>query len=354
MATMTLARTPEEIKKFGIAQMRDSYNKLANDYNKLINREYLICPVCGNVKRADTNYYTDRRYVASKFPICKECLQMIAENRKSPSDKPNETKESVMKVLRMLDAPYKHDLYMKCYKNSVEDVKEKTWTSPFKQYLAVVKSLPTMTQLTYADSDFDKGDEFAEDSTVDINENSKLIKDARKHFGNKYNLEDLMFLENTYREWTTFYACETKAQEVLFKRICCKLLEIDDAQQSGRDTKDLDKTLQDLMGSLQVKPNQDNSNALTEAKTFGQLIAKWENEKPIPEPEDEFKDIDKMGLWVDVFFKGHLAKMMNFKNAFSTLYDNFISKYTVKKPTVDEEGVSEEIFNKLFGSVDDG
>ena len=93
MATMTLARTPEEIKKFGIAQMRDSYNKLANDYNKLINREYLICPVCGNVKRADTNYYTDRRYVASKFPICKECLQMMAENRKSPSDKPNETKE---------------------------------------------------------------------------------------------------------------------------------------------------------------------------------------------------------------------------------------------------------------------
>jgi hypothetical protein len=61
-----------------------------------------------------------------------------------------------------------------------------------------------------------------------------------------------------------------------------------------------------------------------------------------------------MGLWVDVFFKGHLAKIMNFKNAFTTLYDNFISKYTVKKPTVDEEGVSEEIFNKLFGSVDDG
>ena len=50
--------------------------------------------------------------------------------------------------------------------------------------------------------------------------------------------------------------------------------------------------------------------------TFGQLIDKWEQEKPIPEPDEEFKDVDKIGLYIDVFFKGHLSKMMGLKNAF--------------------------------------
>ena len=350
MPAMIQARTPDEIKRLGIAAVREAYNKLAKDYNKIVDREYLICPICGNVKKTETNYYVDRKYVAGKYPVCKECLQMIAENRKNPGDKANETQESVLRVLRMLDCPYKHDLYMKCRKDCADSTKEKAWASPFMQYISVVKSLPQMSTLTYEDSDFEKEEE---DVSSDVNENSKLIKDARKHFGKKYSLDDLVFLENTYKEWTTFYSCETKAQEVLFKRICCTLLKINEAEQGGRDTKELDKTLQELMGSSQVKPNQNNSNTLTESKTFGQLIAKWEIEKPVDEPEEEFKDVDRMGLWVDVFFKGHLAKMMNFKNAFSILYDKFITKYTVKKPTVDEESESEEIFNKLFGELDD-
>ena len=84
--------------------------------------------------------------------------------------------------------------------------------------------------------------------------------------------------------------------------------------------------------------------------TFGQLIDKWEQEKPIPEPEEEFRDVDKIGLYIDVFFKGHLSKMMGLKNAFSSLYEKFMSKYTVKKPQYDEDFDSEALFDQIFGS----
>ena len=88
--------------------------------------------------------------------------------------------------------------------------------------------------------------------------------------------------------------------------------------------------------------------------TFGQLIDKWEQEKPIPEPEEEFKDVDKIGLYIDVFFKGHLSKMMGLKNAFSALYERYIAKYTVKKPEYDEDVDSEVLFDKIFGkSIDE-
>jgi len=111
------------------------------------------------------------------------------------------------------------------------------------------------------------------------------------------------------------------------------------------------------MTSLQIKPSQTNSNALTEAKTFGQLIEKWEDEydggKPIPEPDEEFKDPDNMGILVDVFMKGHLAKMMGLKNGFSRLYDKYMSKYTVKQPEYNEDSDSEAIFEQIFGKEDE-
>jgi len=162
-----------------------------------------------------------------------------------------------------------------------------------------------------------------------------------------------MYLENEYQDWIKRYPCENKAQEVLYENICRTQLNIDKKQKQAKDTKDDLKTLQDLMTSLQIKPSQTNSNALTEAKTFGQLIEKWEDEydggKPIPEPDEDFKDPDKIVPLIDVFFKGHLAKMMGLKNGFTHLYDKYMSKYTVKQQQYDEDSDSEAIFEQIFG-----
>lgn len=42
--------------------------------------------------------------------------------------------------------------------------------------------------------------------------------------------------------------------------------------------------------------------------------------------------------------------MMGLKNAFSSMYDKFMKKYTVKKPEYDEDTDSEELFDKIFGN----
>lgn len=347
MASFKAAYTPEEVKHLGVAKVREAYNALAEDYNKIFDRKYLICPVCGNPQRADEAFYMDDRFVGRRFPICKRCLQKMVEQRKTDKDEPNETKESVMKVLQLLDRPYLDDTYEQCIKGAADGLKEKNRRSPFATYIVMMASLPQFKDKKWKDSILPTNQIEDEEQ---INENSRILKQAKKRFGDGYSNSDLMFLETEYQDWIKRYACENKAQELLFKRICFKELEIEKAQKANRDTKELDKTLQDLMGSMSLKPNQNNSNALTEAKTFGQLIQKWEDEKPIPELEDEFKDVDKIGLYIDVFFKGHLSKMMGLKNGFSSIYDKFIRKYTVSKPEYDEDADSEELFNKIFGS----
>lgn len=351
MAYMPQAKDEQEIKALSISNVRKEYLKLAEAYNKIIDNNVLKCPVCNEFISTYEGFYTDKRYATGYFPECKKCVRAQVEQRANSKQEPNETVESVQKMLQKMDLPYIDDLYKAQCKIVADASAEKNRHSAFAAYLVPIKSLPQYVGKTWKDSEFALDDDTNPD--YEQKEVKKTIKAGKKRFGN-YPNEDLMFLENEYQDWTTRYTCESKAQELLFKRICFKELEIDKAHKAGKDTKELDKTLQELMSSLSVKPSQKNSNALTESMTFGQLIDKWEQEKPIPEPEEEFKDVDKIGLYIDVFFKGHLSKMMGLKNAFSALYERFIAKYTVKKPEYDEDVDSEVLFDKIFGkSIDE-
>lgn len=351
MAYMPQPKDENEIKALSVSNVRKEYLRLAESYNKMIDNKVLKCPCCNEFISTSEGFYMDKRYATGFFPECKKCIRQQVEQRTRNNQEPNETVESVQKMLQKMDLPYIDSLYKAQCKIVADASGEKNRHSVFAAYLVPVKSLPQYIGKTWKDSEFALDDDTNPD--YELKENKKVLKSGRKRFGN-YPNEDIMFLENEYNDWTTRYACESKAQELLFKRICFKQLEIEKAQKSGKDTKELDKTLQELMASLSVKPSQKNSNSLTETMTFGQLIDKWEQEKPIPEPEDEFKDVDKIGLYIDVFFKGHLSKMMGLKNAFSTLYERFIAKYTVKKPEYDEDADSEVLFDKIFGkSIDE-
>ena len=346
MASLRQAKNEAEIKAMTVSQARKAYVELADSYNKVLEQDFILCPSCGEFVTRK-NFYSSNDYAIGIYPVCKKCLLAEVEQRKKKTDKPNETKDSVKKVLQKMNLPYIDDLYESSIKTVMDEVNEKNRTSPFLAYLVPIKSLPQYKTLTWADSEFEDG-YTSEDDEVKISQ--KMLKEAKKRWGKGYNNEDLLFLETEYQDWAKRYPVENKAQELLFRRICFKQLNIDKAEREGRDTKELDKSLQELMGSLSVKPSQSNSNALTEAKTFGQLIAKWEEEKPIPEPDEEFRDVDKIGLYIDVFFKGHLSKMMGLKNAFSSLYERYIAKYTVTKPQYEEDTDSEVLFEQIFGS----
>ena len=103
------------------------------------------------------------------------------------------------------------------------------------------------------------------------------------------------------------------------------------------------------MAAANLQPKQNVSNAATDALTFGQLIEKWENEKPIPEPSEEFKDVDHIGKYLRVWFAGHLSHALGLDNGYSKEYEEYVSKYKVSKPEAQEEGHSNDIYNKLFG-----
>lgn len=169
-------------------------------------------------------------------------------------------------------------------------------------------------------------------------------KDTIIFWGSGYKPQEYQFLHDQYEDWTTRYESETKAQEELFKNICISQLSIQQAKQRGsiKDASDAMKTFQDLLGSANLKPNQNNSNNLVEQNTFGTLIKKWEDEQPIPEPSEEFKDVDNIKKYINTYFFGHLAKVMNIDNDYSRQYEEDIAQHTVVRQEYFEDLDTEE------------
>ena len=108
-----------------------------------------------------------------------------------------------------------------------------------------------------------------------------------------------------------------------------------------------------MLDSGKLQPKQNSGDTTADNQTFGTLIDKWENERPLPEIDEELRDVDKIGIYLDVFFKGHLAKMMGLKNGFSRLYSKYMKQYTVEKPEYEGDEDSEALFDAIFGGAMD-
>lgn len=346
-------KRPEAVKDMKPGELKKEYNLIAESYLRLIQFDEILCPVCGKMKAARTgNFYANDGYIHGFYPVCADCLYREAANVEKPTDVPNETKTSVQRVLRKMNKPYIESLYMSCVKLFNEDNHEEGDRQkglPFKSYMRQINSLQQHRGKTWEDSDFG-GSKYAERPEVmEVeDEDEEIIKRGRKRFG-AYTADDLYQLESSYEDWVHRYPAEAKAQEVLFKQLCIQELRADNMAKNGEDPKDAIKSCQEIMTSLGIKPSQSTSDSLTDAKSFGELIKAWEIDKPIPEPEGEWKDVDRIGLMIDVFFKGHLVKMLNIKNAFSSIYENFMAKLTVKRPQLSEDDDTEAIFDEIFG-----
>lgn len=345
MAFLKRAYEPDEVKKIGVAAVRNAYNKLAEDYNKILDYKFVFCHMCGDFLAADT-FYSDDRFATGKFPICKRCVMKMVEQRKDSRSEPNETKESVQRVLQLMDLPYIDSFYEDCIKGAYDEAKEKNRNSPFATYNTAIRSLPQWRGLKWRDSDF------GESGNPDDEQLSKRKprREIVKLFGGGFSNEDYLYLQDQYDDWCARTQVDSKSQQTYVVQICMQLLDIYKDRRSNKNVNDKLKALDSLMNSANLQPKQNVNNAATDSLTFGQLIEKWENEDPIPEPTEEFKDVDGIGKYIRVWFTGWLSKALGLKaNVFTEEYDEEIKKYTVEKPDEYEEGNSNDIYDRLFG-----
>ena len=309
---------------------------------------------CFNCKKeyVETNYYnTFSKFYIGKLPYCKQCVERfyqeyydkyVNEGCTTPE------RNAVKRLCMAFDIYYKENTF----NSAMNKVKQGDINiSPMMEYMKQIQLIQYKNKSYDNTIDDEEKEEFVANITNVITDNIEIDEKTINFFGVGFSNEDYIFLKREYDDWTARHECKTKTQEEIFKDICFNRLQNLKALQKGEDTKDITASFQKMLDSGKLQPKQNSGDAMADNQTFGTLIDKWENTRPIPEIDEDLRDVDKIGLYLDVFFKGHLAKMMGLKNGLSNLYTKFIKKYTVEKPEYNDNEDGEALFDAIFGNA---
>lgn len=352
MARVIEPITDEQLKQITVANLRKEYKKIADFYRKIINNEIVYCSHCRNWKTVRAFYESAKSPDGIEHYACKECiLNECTDVGKNGIRSDN--KEKTIETFRKLDWYFDEKVYNDLLQKISEGVGEKIKSTAVQQWITMNRSINDYKFKSFSDSIFDIEDIEGNDSPEDIRIIQKTLKKAKKRFGSDYSNEDLMFLENEYQDWVSRYECSQKAQEETFENLSILKLMKRNAIKKGLSTKDIDKSYQDWLDTGKLKPKQNSLDTFSDAQTLGTLIQKYEETKPLPEIDPELEDVDKIGLYIDAFYRGHASKMLGLKNRFSNIYEKVMSKYTVTPPSYDEESDSEILFDKIFGNKEE-
>lgn len=348
MARVVEPISDEELKKITVANLRKEYSKLADFYRKIINGEIIKCDKCGEWKNADAFYQSNSTADGIEHYGCKACILDECTDYDKKTKIRTDNKEKTIETFRRLNWYFNEPVYLEQLKTINEATGEKIRSTAVQQWIVMSRSLPQYRNYTFKDSELSD-----ESEVLELTTNRKPRKEILKIFGSGFTNEDYLYLQDQYDDWKSRTQVDGKSQETYIIQICFKLLDIWKCQKLGKDTDKLIKSLNDLMAAANLQPKQNVGNASTDTLTFGQLIEKWEMEKPIPEPSEEFKDVDGIGQYIRIWFAGWLAKAVGLKNTYTEEFDEYMKQYTVTKPEYADEENSEGIYEKLFGKDGD-
>lgn len=165
-------------------------------------------------------------------------------------------------------------------------------------------------------------------------------------WGSGYAVDVYRDLNKHYQEWCGDRTDLDVGERALYKQIC--LLEVTIARDTaaGIPVDKNQKLLSEYLGNVNAKPSQkkyDTNDAALDKTPLGVWAKILEEDEPIGEDKE---DIDGIRRTVDVVMRGHLAKMLNKKNAFSSAYDKFIEEWRVERPEyvdLDDEEILEDL-----------
>jgi hypothetical protein len=346
MAKIIEPISDEELKRITAPNLRKEYIRIADFLRKILNGEIVKCNCCGEWKNANSFYHSDKSADGIEHYGCRECILDQCTDYDKKTKIRTDNREKTIATFKKLDWYFNEKLYNDQFSKLAEGTGEKIRSTAVQQWIVISRSLNDYRNLCFADSEF-----LDDDSEIlELTSKRKPRKEIIKLFGSGFSTEDYLYLQDQYDDWCARTQVDSKSQQTYIVRICFKLLDIYKAQKIGKDTEKLDRSLNELLAAANLQPRQNVGNAAMDSLSFGQMIEKWEEEEPVYAPDPEFADVDGIGKYIRVWFKGHLARALGLDNGYSKEYDEYIKQYTVTKPDYEEDGKSEAIYQTLFGN----
>lgn len=322
-----------------------------------------ICGRCGtaygNRKQAFPTSYADLYKGNGYIPICRKCVDDIYKKYLAEC---KDQRAAVKQVCRKLDLYFNDSLYDSAVKKSASG----SLISKYMQSLNNQK----YAGLSYDDTLRSEGTlwTFVADTVQRKDSEYEPIEvtdDIVAFWGDGYSKEMYQRLEQRRRYYAKKFPdafpqdenVEDIGSDILMRQICILEVSIANDTASGKSVEKSVNSLNTLIGSLNLKPAQkektvDNSDDKT---PFGVWIRRFENERPIPEPDPELKDVDGIKRFVDTWLYGHLAAMLckDKPNVYSKMYEEEMERLRVENPELSDEDDEDLIYDVLSNDEPD-
>ena len=329
------------------------------------NKVKFICCRCGLAYSRAKGYFPvshSPMYRGTGYlPICNNCVEDMydAYLKELGSDK-----EALRRMCMKLDLYWNESIYKMVEKTT-------SITSRVRSYI-------TKTNIIrYIDKTFDdtlreesllgfspKEDEEAkipvEDTPVEIQlseEECVIEQDVIDFWGPGYTPKMYMELQQRFNYWKNKFPNDAEMDigtEAILRQICSLEIEINKDRAAGKSIDRNINVLNTLLGSAQLKPAQKvDTDAVDGSTPMGVWIKRWENERPIPDPDPELEDVDGIVRYISIWFLGHLCKMLGIRNTYCKLYEDELSKMRIARPEFEDDD-DETLFNNIFESDMDG
>jgi hypothetical protein len=152
--------------------------------------------------------------------------------------------------------------------------------------------------------------------TEDVTEEFEPIaedvpEDISRRWGRGLTEEAYEYMENIFQDLISNYSSDSPVQKILYESTAKTYWEAEKALKRGDIVayEKLMKIASSLLNDANIKPVQETASS-GGLSTWGEWIKKIEEEEPIPEPRDEFKDVDGIRKYIDKWFIKHFSKIL--------------------------------------------
>lgn len=329
-----------------------------------VNCSNTVCRKCGKSYSRVKGFFPVSHSLLYKgtgyLPYCRDCIEGIFS---SYLEECQSAKDACRQVCRKLDLYWSQNLF-----SSIE--MQNTSHTIMSNYLLKINATKYAGK-SYDDTLREEGKmwSWAQNSTREILYSSLvnngeeadndfvITEDIIEFWGEGYSAKTYQILENKKNRWNEklpeWCSPDDIAIETLIRQICLMEFEIDRERLAGRPTTKLVDSLNSLVGSMNAKPAQkksEESSYGSNAAPLGVLLYKYENKRPLPEIDDDLKDVNGIKKYVFTWL-GHLCKMLGKKNGFSRLYEEEIQKYRVEHPEYSGEN-NEELYMDILSETE--
>lgn len=270
------------------------------------------CTCCGKTYEKSAGFYQSLSPIYesndNRMHICKNCVCNIFDKF---VDLFGDEEKALYRTTLLLDVYFDESIL-----NMVYATAKKTNSSLVKIYLQKIN----LSKVSKFKTSFDSKEYTVKDDFMVAKEENKPEKKKKldssitaemiRRWGKGLDDEEYLYLEEKYQELIKVYDHRSPVQKMLYENMAKTQLEAEKSRKSGNLVayEKMMSTLSKLMTDGNIKPVQESGVSDDDA-CFGQFINKIENEEPIPEPLDSFKDIDGFKKYVTEWFVKPFARV---------------------------------------------